>query len=101
MSSKDVIVALGNDLSLKRGFTGYVDSSIVLEYSALAGDSTIMGKGSHDSVVPEFLLLGGFLNSLVYVISGGHDECSEVLGLKDNGVVVILFALVVVITSGE
>ncbi len=60
-----------------------------------------MSEGGGNADVPEFLLSSCFLDLLVYRVGCGHDECSEVFGLKDDYVVVIFLSLVMVIVSGQ
>ncbi len=52
MSGENVIMALCNNLALKRGFVGNIDSSVIVQEPALAGDSSFVSKGCLDPFIP-------------------------------------------------
>ncbi len=72
-----------------------------MEHPFLSGHSSVVGEGGGNAGVPQLLLSGYFFNLSVYGVGCRHNECSEVGGLEDGDVVIILFALVVVVASRQ
>ncbi len=97
MSGEDMIMALGDDLASKRGLAWDIDLSVVMQESALSGDSSFVGKGSLDPFVPKLFLTCSIFDLAMYFRCRGHDEGSEMHGLEDDDVVIILLPLIVVI----
>ncbi len=93
-------MALGNDFASKRGFPGDIDMSIVLEESSLMGDPSFMIQGHSNTFVSQFFLSCKFFNSLVNFVGHRQDESVEMRSLKDNNVIIVFFALVMVIMLG-
>ncbi len=52
MSSRDVIMKLGDDFALKRMVARDLDSSVVLQESSFAGDSLFMSERGFDPLIP-------------------------------------------------
>ncbi len=101
MAGSDVVVTSGDDLALEGGFSWNVYSSVVVEETIPLGDTSVVSEGGCNSCVPQLFLLGGFLDLSMCRVGGWHDERSEVFCLEDNNVIVILFALVMVVTSRQ
>ncbi len=66
MAGGDVVVTSGNDLALEGGFSGNVDSSIVMEHPFLSGYPSVVSEGGGDAGIPELFLSGYFFNLSVY-----------------------------------
>ena len=60
-----------------------------------------MREGISNPLVPEFLLSSHVPDTQVYFSSSGHDEGMEMFWLKNDDVVIVLLALVVVVTLGK
>ncbi len=101
MASGHVVMTSGNDLASQRGFSWYVYPSVVVKESSFSWYPSIMREGGCDAYIPELFLLGCFFNLSVNGIGRGHDESSEVFGLKHYDIVIILLALIVVVVSGQ
>ncbi len=101
MAGGDVVMASGNDLASKGGFSWDVHSSIVVEEAVLFGDASVVSEGGGDADIPKLFLSGYFFDLSMHQVGGWHDECSEVRWLEDDDVVVISLSLVVVVVSGQ
>ncbi len=80
---------------------GYIDSSVVLQYSFFAADPSLVVEGHGNAVVPQVFLSCGFFDLLVYFTRHGHDKGSEVCRLENGDIAVILVSLVMVLASGK
>ncbi len=66
MSGEDMIVTLGNDLTLKGGFSWHVDAPVIVQKPPLVRDSSFVGKGHLDPFVPKLFLSCGIFDLGVY-----------------------------------
>ncbi len=73
--------------------------AIIVDQPILYYHSSIMVEGSRDVLVPLVVVECSVLDLGLYLLYGGHDHCSEVLGLENYDFIVIVFALLMVCSS--
>ena len=99
MSSGDVIMGSGDDLSLEGVISGNINPTVIPDKSVLQFHAAIVIDGPSNILVPKVCFLGGSLYVAVGFSDGGHDHGLEVLGGQDYYLVVIVLSLVVVCSA--
>ncbi len=60
-----------------------------------------MSERGGNASVPQLLLSGYFFDLSVRPVGCRHDECPEVCWLEEDDVVIVFFALVMIVASGQ